>query len=79
MMMMVAKYISLNNRLTERVSQGWLREQQIVGSHLTRIPVCHGRWSDCHRRAQSPHAFWGSCHSQLRKVEIAQKFDVLTV
>lgn len=79
MMMMMAKYISLNNRLTERVSQGWLRERQIVGSHLTRIPVCHGRWSDCHCRAQSPHAFSRSCHCQPRKVEIAQKFGVLTV
>lgn len=48
MMMMMAKYISLNNRLTEQVSQGWLREQQIVSSHLTRIPVCHHRWRDWH-------------------------------
>lgn len=79
MMMMMAKYISLNNRLTEQVSQGWLREQQIVSSHLTRIPVCHHRWRDWHGWAESPHAFWGSCHCQPRQVEIVQKLDVLTV
>jgi hypothetical protein len=48
MMMMMAKYLSLNNRLTKQISQDWLREQQIAGSHLTHTPARHGRWNDWH-------------------------------
>lgn len=42
-MMMMAKYLSLNNRLTKQDSQDWLREQQIATSHHTLTPAWSGR------------------------------------
>ena len=59
MMMMMAKYLSLNNRLAKQVSQDLLREEQIAISLLTFMPARSGRWRLALLKLIPPRLFGG--------------------